>query len=872
MTSVRLEGDEVSPIAGVAGVNNHLGGALEMAAAGWAVIPLHTPIDGGCDCSKPDCSSPGKHPRTKNGLSDATTDADQIRRWWGMWPQANIGAVVPDGYVVVDVDVADVETLFAADELPQTAASRTGRGWHHIYRTEVPVRPKVGVRAHVDLRGPGSYIVVPPSLHVSGVRYEWVIPIEEEIADAPAWVVAVARSSRPPVDRPDGSDNTIPQGKRNASLTSLAGSMRRPGMTAAEIEAALLAVNRRCQPPLPDGAVRRIAASVGRYPPGSGRTRSPRPVSDAGDNVDPVTGEDLDGTEPGDPGSTEPAEGKRSQATQLVELAEGVELFHAPDGTAYARIEQGDHREVWPLKSGAIRSWLAGTYYRRHERAAGGQAIRDAVEVLAARALFDGPECAVYVRVARTTDAIYLDLADPKWRAVKITASGWEIVADSPTRFRRPDGVLRLPDPVRGGSIQELRPFLNVADDAQWRLAVSWLVAAIRGAGPYPVLDIQGEQGSAKSSTARAQRRVIDPNASPDRAAPRNEHDLAIAAQNSLVVSLDNVSKLPDWLSDALARLATGAGFAARMLYSDGEEKLFYGARPIIINAIGDVVTRSDLLDRSLVLELPRIADQSRRTEEEFWADFDVAHPRILGGLLDAVAGALARRPSVRLKSPPRMADFATWAVAAEPALGWPDGAFMRAYDGNRSSAHELALEASSVGSPVRALLCTGDWQGTSTELLERLTSIAGDSIAHRKDWPADPRALSQELARLAPNLRAVGIGFERKPTGKQRLIFLTGLQSSVSSVSSVVRLLEDLDAEAPALTQMVAASTFSVSGLPAQTDAPDAPDAESPTSANGASAGWSCRAAASHVPASRADGSIFCGTCHPPARRPTRP
>ena len=231
-------------------MNALLESALAMAAAGWAAIPLHTPIDGVCDCRRPDCSSPGKHPRTKNGLLDATTNADQIRRWWGMWPQANIGAVVPDGYVVVDVDVADVETLFAADELPQTAASRTGRGWHHIYRTEVPVRPKVGVRAHVDLRGPGSYIVVPPSLHVSGVRYEWVTPIEEEIADAPAWVVAVARSSRPPVDRPDGSDNTIPQGKRNASLTSLAGSMRRPGMTPPRLRPhswrSTAAVSRRC--------------------------------------------------------------------------------------------------------------------------------------------------------------------------------------------------------------------------------------------------------------------------------------------------------------------------------------------------------------------------------------------------------------------------------------------------------------------------------------------------------------------------------------------------------------------------------------------------------------------------------------------------
>ena len=244
-----------------------LASAIAIAATGWGVIPLHTPVGGVCDCRKPDCSSQGKHPRTKNGLSDATTDADQIRKWWGMWPQANIGAVVPDGYVVVDVDVDDVATVFAADELPPTATSRSGRGSHHIYRTSTPIRPKVGVRAHVDLRGPGSYIVVPPSLHVSGLSYEWVVPIERGIADAPAWVVEAARSPRAAGDRPHESDSIL-EGRRNATLTSLAGSMRRRGMTAAEIEAALLAVNvGRCLPPLPDDEVRAIAASVGRYEP-----------------------------------------------------------------------------------------------------------------------------------------------------------------------------------------------------------------------------------------------------------------------------------------------------------------------------------------------------------------------------------------------------------------------------------------------------------------------------------------------------------------------------------------------------------------------------------------------------------------------------
>lgn len=242
-----------------------------MAAAGWSVIPLHTPTDGACDCRRHDCSSAGKHPRTKNGLSDATTDAGKIRSWWGTWSTANVGAVVPDGFIVVDVDVFDSATVFKSGELPTTATVKTGRGHHLIYRTSLPIRPKVAVREHVDLRGPGSYIVVPPSLHVSGVHYEWVVPIEGGIADAPAWVMRTSRSSTPSRERATDS-SPIPEGERNSTLTSLAGSMRRPGMTVSEIEAALLRANAdRCRPPLPEAEVRAIAASIGRRPPGPSR-------------------------------------------------------------------------------------------------------------------------------------------------------------------------------------------------------------------------------------------------------------------------------------------------------------------------------------------------------------------------------------------------------------------------------------------------------------------------------------------------------------------------------------------------------------------------------------------------------------------------
>jgi hypothetical protein len=250
-------------------VNNHLDGALAMAAAGWPVIPLHTLIDGACDCRNPDCASPAKHPRTRNGLLDASKDPQQIRHWWEVWRRANVGAVVPDGFVVVDVDVADLTSVFAADELPPTATARTGRGWHFVYRTPMPVRSKVAVREHVDLRGPGSYIVVAPSLHANGRQYAWATGLDQGVATAPDCVFQAAERKHHAPGAIPGAP--ISKGQRNDTLARLAGAMRRQGMTVDEITIALQAVDAaRCRPPLEGedpGSVERIAASIGAYAP-----------------------------------------------------------------------------------------------------------------------------------------------------------------------------------------------------------------------------------------------------------------------------------------------------------------------------------------------------------------------------------------------------------------------------------------------------------------------------------------------------------------------------------------------------------------------------------------------------------------------------
>ena len=229
--------------------------------------------------------------------------------------------------------------------------------------------------------------------------------------------------------------------------------------------------------------------------------------------------------------------------------------------------------------------------------------------------------------------------------------------------------MLPLPEPVSGGSIDELRGFLNIAEDAPFILIVAWMIGALRPDRSTPHLSLAGEHGSAKTTASRMLRLTIDPNIAPLRCEPRDERDLMIAANNSRILGYDNLSYLPPWLSDALCRLSTGGGFGTRTLYENDEETIFDALRPVVMNGIEEIGTRSDLLDRTIRVVLPAISEDRRRTETELWRAFRQAQPRILGALLDAVSCALRNIESVKLTSIPRMADFAEWVVAAEPAL-----------------------------------------------------------------------------------------------------------------------------------------------------------------------------------------------------------
>jgi hypothetical protein len=369
----------------------------------------------------------------------------------------------------------------------------------------------------------------------------------------------------------------------------------------------------------------------------------------------------------------------------LVDLAASAELFHTASGTAFADLAVDGHRETWPVHSTRFRTWLRRRYYAATGDAPSAAELNSVLNVIEARAQFDGPQRSVHVRVAEQDEHIYLDLADDCWRAVAVSAGGWRIEsAPPPVRFLRTPGMLPLPVPERGGSIEALGRFLNLPGRDEFVLVIAWLLAALRSGGPYPLLAVAGEQGSSKTFLTKVLRALIDPNVAPVRAASRGERELFISARNSHVLAFDNLSNMPPWISDALCRLASGGSFAVRRLYTDEDEVLFEAARPVVLNGIEEVITRPDLADRAIFLTLGPISDGSRRPERELWREFELQRPKILGAMLDIASQGLRTFSNVRIERWPRMADFAKWAAACESAFA-PPGTFLHAYhDVNR--------------------------------------------------------------------------------------------------------------------------------------------------------------------------------------------
>lgn len=479
---------------------------------------------------------------------------------------------------------------------------------------------------------------------------------------------------------------------------------------------------------------------------------------------------------------------KKSQSTLLVELCDGIELFHDADSACYAIIQKPEHKEVWPIQSRSFKNWLSHEFFGLTGLGARGASILDALATVEARAQHQAGQREVFQRVAWLGDRVVIDLADDNWRVIEVASSGWRLLDESPVMFTRRTGMAPLPVPVQG-NLSDIEHFINV-DPASMPLIVGWLLMAARGRGPYPVLILNGEQGTGKSTTTRVLRSVIDPSTVPLRGITRDVRDVLVSAANNHVLVADNLSGLSAELSDVFCRLATGGGFAERQLYTNREEVLINLQRPLILNGIDEVASRGDLMERSLIIHLPLIKETAREAESTFWKRFEDALPGILGGLCDALACALQNQGKVVLARKPRMADFALWVTAAESALGWKPGTFMESYASNLDAGVEVALEASPFGEALLKFITEPHhttWTGTASDLLDELEKKVHERALKSQAWPKSGKGAASALRRLAPLFRRMGIVIDqthREAGTGRRMVMVdsSGFSSSQSS------------------------------------------------------------------------------------------
>lgn len=424
------------------------------------------------------------------------------------------------------------------------------------------------------------------------------------------------------------------------------------------------------------------------------------------------------------------------------------------EGEAYAVLsDAGSSRII------ALRSRECGALIRSRFRAETGRLLGKAAFGAALQALIDaalgGEGRALHLRTAPIPHGICLDLGGSARKAVTITPDGFEITAAPPALFRSSSG--RLVEPAATGDLGLLRRHLNV-NDVQFQLIIAWLTFSMRPTGPYPVLALSGEQGSAKTTTAAVLRSLLDGRRTGGRALPTSKQNLDVAARLSHLLSFDNVSFITPAMSDCLARLATGEEDGRRRLFTDSDEVVFEAMRPILINGINSVVTRPDLVQRTVFIEVPIIQKSQRLTTKAFWQRFDQDAPMIMAGLLEVIAQGLRRLPDTIVAEQERMADFAEWGCAIE-GTHWSEGSFMAAYRSNIETGNADILQVDDLGRAIVDMMSRqSSWTGTATQLLELLDADQTSSQRRLQPLPRNGQRLSIELQRLAPVLRLRGI------------------------------------------------------------------------------------------------------------------
>jgi len=484
-----------------------------------------------------------------------------------------------------------------------------------------------------------------------------------------------------------------------------------------------------------------------------GKDKHPKPK--ASQKINPVP------KEPGTDTGSKDSKTTNRQSDTLLELVEATDwsFFYTELRDYYVAIPVRGHTETYLLDGEDFSIRLADLFYTETGRVVNKDTMKQIILILKAKAL---KECEnpvkLHTRIAKYEDNFYYDMTNSEWQVIKISPEGWNI-NKSPLLFTRYRHQLPQVEPLPGGDVERLLKYIPLKGGRV--LFLCWLISCFVPDIPHPVLVLYGEKGASKSTVSMFLKKIIDPSNLETLGPPRNERDLIISLQQHVFLPFDNISRIKDNLSDMFCRAVTGAGVQQRKLHTNADDTIFSFKRILSINGVNNAVTRSDLLDRSILIELERIPEENRREIVKLRAAFEEDRPSVMGGTFDALSKAMKIYPSVKLDNPPRMADFTCWGYAIAEALGLSGEDFLKEYEYNRGMQNIEAVNADPVATLVVAFLRDRkEWSGAATVLLNVLKSIAGENgiDTSRGAFPVHAHVLSRRLREVKSNLEAVGV------------------------------------------------------------------------------------------------------------------
>ncbi|PTM39452.1 hypothetical protein C8D03_0943 [Bosea sp. 124] len=446
-------------------------------------------------------------------------------------------------------------------------------------------------------------------------------------------------------------------------------------------------------------------------------------------------------------------------------------------GEGFASVSVGAGREAFPIASQGFRSWLRQQFRVANEnRHPSPYALRTAINEVEDQAS-DEPELRTFRRLGTHRDgAWFIDLGTDSREMAMVIPGYWKRMHDKDISFVRSRSMRPYPKLKAEGALEsngelefatraahrqtfkEFAALLNLDTQRDFQLIMAWCVCALTPDGPYPILTVCGDQGSAKSTLVRLIHELIDPSHAPLRSMPKSEKELFISASNSHVLSFDNVSSISPDLSDNLCKISTGSAVALRRAGTFTDEYYVEFKNPIILNGIGDLVLRPDLADRTLMINTSAIPSESRRDTASISAAFQALLPKLTEALFDllalcrhklmCMACGLAEVPNKL----PRMAEFAKIGTAIESVFDGP-GSFMAAYDKNRAVVTNDLVERDPILLAILELWDDkGDWKGTMQDLQVEIAKRLKASGA-AKPVPSGLAQISAHLKRIKPIL-----------------------------------------------------------------------------------------------------------------------